>query len=57
MDLNAFRSGIFSSEPVEGTGRPSVLAMCLKILSPKQMLQRLPIALAQVKVVINLKYY
>ena len=28
---------------------PSDLAMRLKILSPKQMLQRLPIALAQVK--------
>ena len=27
----------------------SELATCLKILTPKQMLQRLPIAMAQVK--------
>ena len=29
----------------------------IKILTPKQMLQRLPIALAQVKVAIHLKTY
>ena len=29
----------------------------LKILTPKQMLQRLPVALAQVKLVIYLKTY
>ena len=39
--LNAFKSGLFPSKSTEGTG--------LKILTPKQMLQRLPIALAQVK--------
>ena len=41
--LNAFKNGIFqvSKESQEGTG--------LKILTPNQMLQRLPIALAQVK--------
>ena len=43
MVLNAFQSGIFqvSKESQEGEG--------LKILTPNQMLQRLPIALAQVK--------
>ena len=30
-------------------GRPFDLATCIKILTPKQMLQWLPIALAQVK--------
>ena len=33
----------------KGEGRPLDLAMWLQILNPKQMLQRLPIALAQVK--------
>ena len=43
MVLTAFKSGIFqvSKESQEGTG--------LKILTPNQMLKRLPIALAQVK--------
>ena len=43
MVINAFKSGIFqvSKEEQEGTG--------LKILTPNQMLKRLPIALAQVK--------
>ena len=43
MILTAFKSGIFqvSKESQEGTG--------LKILTPNQMLKRLPIALAQVK--------
>ena len=40
--LNAFRSGIFLIKQTKGKG--------LKILTPKQKLQRLPIALAQVKV-------
>ena len=40
--LNAFRSGIFLIKQTKGIG--------LKILTPKQKLQRLPIALAQVKV-------
>ena len=39
--LNAFRSGILLIKATKGEG--------LKILTPKQMLQRLPIALAQVK--------
>ena len=40
--FNAFRNGIFPiKEKKNGKG--------LKILTPKQMLQRLPIALAQVK--------
>ena len=30
---------------------------CIKILNPKQMLQRLPIALAHIKAVIDLKTY
>ena len=38
--LNPFRSGIFPIKKTEGK--------CLKILAPKQMLQRLPIALLQV---------
>ena len=41
--LNAFRSGMFPIKGTKGEG--------LKILTPKQMLQRLPIALAQVKAV------
>ena len=35
--------------PIEVTGRTSDLALHLKILTPKQILQRLPTALAQVK--------
>ena len=43
MVLTAFKSGIFqvSKESQEGEG--------LKILTPNQMLKRLPIALAQIK--------
>ena len=43
MVFTAFKSGIFprSQESQEGTG--------LKILTPNQMLKRLPIALAQIK--------
>ena len=33
----------------KGEGRPLDLTIWLQILNPKQMLQRLPIALAQVK--------
>ena len=36
---------------------PSDLAKRLKILTPKQMLQRLPIALAQIKAVKHSKIY
>ena len=41
LTLNAFRSGTFPIKAAKGKG--------LKISTPKQMLQRLPIALAQVK--------
>ena len=41
LTLNAFRSGIFPIKATQGKG--------LKILTPKQVLQRLPIANAQVK--------
>ena len=37
--INAFQSGLFSLKSTTGT--------TLQILTPKQMLQRLPIALAQ----------
>ena len=45
--INAFKSGIFhvSKESQEGEGANKML----KILTPNQMLKRLPIALAQVK--------
>ena len=39
--INAFKSVLFPLKSTTGTG--------LKILTPKQLLQRLPIALAQVK--------
>ena len=44
MVINAFKSGIFQVSK-EGTGANEML----KILTPNQMLKRLPIALAQVK--------
>ena len=47
--LNAFKSGKFPLPTIKGTGYPSDLASCLKILSPKQTDQTLPIAFAQVK--------
>ena len=50
------RSGIFPIKEMQGKGcsrmlasHPSDLAKRFKILTPKQMLQRLPIALAQIK--------
>ena len=39
--LNASKSGVFPLKLTQGRG--------IKILTPKQMFQRLPIALAQVK--------
>ena len=39
--INAIKSGLFRLKSTTGTG--------LKILTPKQLLQKLPIALAQVK--------
>ena len=41
LDINAFKSGLFQLKSTTGTG--------LEILTPKQLLQRLPIALAEVK--------
>ena len=49
MVLNAFESGIFSLPSIEDTERSSYLGLRLKILIPKNMLQRLRIALAQVR--------
>ena len=48
MVLNGFRSKIFLTKSI-GTGKLNTDDSILKILTPKQMLQRLPIALAQVK--------
>ena len=45
--INAFKSGLFSLKSTTGKG--------LKILTPKQMLQRLLMALAQVKAGNNLE--
>ena len=56
LTLNAFKSGIYLMKATKGEGRPrllasrpSDLATQLKILTPQQMLRRLPLALAQVK--------
>ena len=48
MVLNGFKSKIFLTKSA-GTGLFNTDNSKLKILTPKQMLQRLPIALAQVK--------
>ena len=45
--LNAFKNGLFPLESTQGKR--------LKILTPKQMLQRLPIVLVQVKPANNLE--
>ena len=45
MVLNGFKSKIFLTKS-KGSG---ILNTKLKILTPKQMLQRLPIALAEIK--------
>ena len=47
MVLNVFKSKIFLTKPT-GTGLFNTDNSKLKVLTPKQMLQRLPIALAQV---------
>ena len=47
--INAFKSGLFQVKSITGEG--------LKILTPKQLLQRLLIALPQVKQVITQKVY
>ena len=41
MVLNDFESGIFSLPSIEDTERSSYLGLRLKILIPKNMLQRL----------------
>ena len=48
MVLNGFKSKIFLTKST-GTGLFNTDNSKLKVLTPKQMLQRLPIALAQVK--------
>ena len=63
MVLNAFKRGIFSLKQTKCTVNLGMLTRVahvpdlkvleptsLKVLSPKQMLQRLPVALAQVQV-------
>ena len=64
LTLNHFRSRIFPIKATQGKGRPRMLplrpldvAKRVKILTSKQTLQRLPIALAQVKQIIHLKTY
>ena len=49
MVLNGFKSKIFLTKSAR-TGILNTDSSKFKILTPKQMLQRLPIALAQVKV-------
>ena len=48
LTLSAFKSGIFPIKETQGKGSSLDLASRLKILTPKQVLQRLPIALGQV---------
>ena len=48
MVLNGFKSMIFLTKSI-GTGLSNTDNSKLRILNPKQMLQRLPITLAQVK--------
>ena len=47
--LEGFESGIFPINQIEDTGFSYFDHSHLKILTPKQMLQRLPIALTKVK--------
>ena len=49
MVLTAFKSGIFQMFKESQEGEESQEGKRLKILTPNQMLKRLPIALAQVK--------
>ena len=48
LTLSTFKSGIFPIKETQGKGSSLDLALRLKILTPKQVLQRLPIALGQV---------
>ena len=50
MVINAFKSGIFQVSKESQGDEESQEGKGLKILTPNQMLKRLPIALAQVKV-------
>ena len=47
--LEAFQNGIFSVNKTSSTGFSDYRQSNLKVLTPKQMFQRLPIVLAQVK--------
>ena len=49
LTVNSFKSAIFPIKATKGEERPLDLATRLKILIPKQMLQRLPIVFAQLK--------
>ena len=49
MVISAFKSGIFQVSKESGEDEESQEGKGLKILTPNQMLKRLPIALAQVK--------
>ena len=49
LTLNAFKSGIFPIKDTQGEG--------ISILTPKQMLRRLPVFLHRYKQVIHLKIY
>ena len=49
LTVNDFRTGIFPIKARKGERRLFDLATRLKMLAPKQVLQRLPKALAQVK--------
>ena len=46
LTLNAFKSRVFPLKPTKGKGGPPDLAMQVEILPPKQMFQRLLVALA-----------
>ena len=63
--LHVFKSEVFPLQPTEGTGNPGMSARIAKVfhrfslkkLTPKQMLQILQIALAQIKTGNHLKTY
>ena len=47
--INELKNSIIKKEISENENRNKIIDIGLKILTPKEMLQRLPIALAQVK--------
>ena len=67
MVLNALKSRILPTQVTEGTGNLAMLTQVsdhkslnpksLQVLSPKQMLQRLPMHLHRYKQIIHLKTY